>query len=277
MNRRINSIMDLLHKVVPSTAQLNPSLDPQPLGIAAQHHVALPVQTLMTHQLGYNPVEDPRSHTRVLGATVEEDTIRKIRRFFFIELGVLSKSAPSPSAAATSQLMGCSHIPTAPPKPVQPSSFSEWLDLFLIYMTIRMGQSPAEGPALTTYVARIKELSRREPIAVWLAYDREHRKLKAVEPELSWTKVHYDLLYPCQPATSQEEHVIQPFSVATGGPPPPGTCAPFYFKGWCDKISTCPQNHLCGHCKQPGHALFKCFTHKKRQGKPRSTFSSKPF
>ena len=311
VHRRIDSILELLHQVVPNNAQPSSSLAHQPQGATAQHliapsvayppptstyipprpHVGLPLPPSATItsasqliaraqpavdttlQLGYASGEDPRSHTRVLGVTTDDDIVRKIRRGAFIELGVLSKSAPSPSASSTYNL---TLAPPPPPKPFQPSSFSEWLDLFLVYMTIRMGQAPAEGPALTTYVARIKELSRREPLGVWLAYDREHRKLKAVEPELSWTKVHHDLLYPCQPTRPHEAYSRQPFHAASEGPLPAGACPTFFFKGWCEKHTKCPQKHLCGHCQKPGHSSQRCFKYRQEQGKPRASFTSKP-
>ena len=168
VHRRIDSILDLLHQVVPNNTQLSSSIAHQPQGATAQHliapsvgyppptstyipprsHVGLPLPPSATitstsqliaeaqpavnttFQLGYTPGEDPRSHTRVLGVTTDDDIVKKIRRGAFIELGVLSKSAPSPSASSTYNLT------LVPPPPLNssspPPSLSGWISSWFL-------------------------------------------------------------------------------------------------------------------------------------------------
>ena len=174
-----------------------------------------------------------------------------------------------------------------PPKLVQPSTYREWLELFLIYASILIEARPQEAAGLFTYIARIGELEAADHPLVWFEYDIAFRRLKAMKQDLPWQRTVMEILWPIQKRRQMESHRSssyssqntsqrsnQPFQRASGGSPPPETCHCYYYKGFCNKIATCPYNHICGHCQRAGHPLTKC--HQAKGSNQNCHHNSKP-
>ena len=193
--------------------------------------------------------------TKFLGSTIDQDLRKKIKQAAFIDLPLLKKSSYEIKQGTTSKLR-------------QPNNFDEWLELFLIFATIRATYFPQDAPHLFTYITRIRDLSRKQEGLVWRDYDVEFRQLKAVDTALSWLKIDTDVLFtipthPNQPPPTQNQTRLnppaprQPFP-ASGGSPPTDVCLPFYYGGWCSIIHSCTNRHICANCGNEGHSYHNC-------------------
>ena len=198
--------------------------------------------------------------TKLLGSTVEPELRDKIKTGQYIELPALKKSRYEIRESNVTKLN-------------QPQSFGDWLDLFLMYATIRSHAVPQEAPQLLTYISRIRDLSVKESGTVWREYDREFRQLKAVDSTLSYLKIDTDILSNILPPrlpqptypTFHPNTPRQPFPDSRG-PPPLNACLPFFYGGWCSSIRTCKNKHICAHCSKFGHSFQTCrqFPHQQK-------------
>ena len=191
--------------------------------------------------------------TKLLGTTIDPELRDKIKAGQYIELPTLKKSRYEIKESKATKLN-------------QPQSFGDWLELFLIYATIRSHAVPQEAPHLFTYISRIRDLNVKETGTVWREYDREFRQLKAVDATLSYLKIDTDILYNILPPrltqpTNPTFHTntpLHPFPSSRGAPPL-NTCLAFYYGGWCSTIKTCKRNHICAHCSKTGHSFQNCY------------------
>ena len=241
----------------------------------AQPLIALPGQSAPSAALGAPPASeaaatDPiqqmivqgampgeiQPQTKFLGSTIDNDLRDKIKKAAFIDLPLLKKSSYEIREGSTTKLK-------------QPKNFEEWLELFLIFATIRTTYFPQDAPHLFTYITRIRDLSKKQQGLVWRDYDLEFRRLKSVDSTLSWLKIDTDVLFtipthPDQPPPTQNVNKFnpppprQPFPSA-GGSPPTDACLPFYFGGWCSTIRSCTNKHICANCGNKGHSYHNCY------------------
>ena len=207
-HKRMDDMMDLFRQAIPQPAAPIPSAPTQATDTIQNNIVQGSLGGVI---LG----ERPGAHLQVLGRTVDGEIRKKILSGLYFDIGSLAKVVPH-KKVTVEFLQEAPSFTLTPQRAAQPQSFSAWMDLFLVYMAIRLEAFPAEGPLLVTYIARIKELSQRESLDVWLSYDQEFRKMKALNPGLAWTKIDQDLLFPLQPGRLQEA-----FRPAKQQAPPP--------------------------------------------------------
>ena len=261
INARLDSFIPLLSNAPaqPLIALPGQSVPSAALGAPPASEVAATEQIQQRIVQGAMPGEI-QPQTKFLGSTIDNDLRVKIKQAAFIDLPLLKKSSYESKEGSTTKLK-------------QPKNFEEWLELFLIFATIRTTYFPQDAPHLFTYITPIKDLSRKQQGLVWRDYDVEFRRLKSVDSTLSWLKIDTDVLFtipthPDQPPPTQSQSKLnpppprQPFP-ASGGPPPTDACLPFYFGGWCSTIRSCTNKHLCANCGNKGHSFHNCYALKK--------------
>ena len=246
LNARLDSIIPLLGTQPPlqhASLGTNQGLLTQTTGVPAAAAGA-PTMDPIHQMIFQGATVQPGEQTKLLGTTTDPDLRDKIKAGKFIELPALKKSHYEIRESNAIKLN-------------QPLSFGDWLELFLIYATIRSNAVPQEAPHLFTYIGRIRDLSIKETGTVWRDYDREFRQIKAVDPNLSYLKIDTDILYNILPPRSTQ--LINPPShtntprlpfLASRGSPPANTCLPFYYGGWCSNIRECRKRHACAHCSK---------------------------
>ena len=180
----------------------------------------------------------------------------------------LDIATPSASLAISWANEGKAAFSVSPPKIALPNTFAEWLPLFHTYAAIYTEVYPAEAPALFTYMVCIAELQTQYGGSLWRDYDTSFRRLRALQHSLPWQEIHEKVLNMVKPraitnnisnnkSNNNNTRSNQPFRGATGGNPPAKSCFAYYYRGTCNKAG-CQLTHLCGHCRKPGHPLFKC-------------------
>ena len=255
LNARLDSIIPLLGTQPPlqhSSLGTSQGLLTQTAGVPAAAAGA-PTMDPVHQMIVQGATVQPGEQTKLLGTTIDPDLRDKIKAGKFIELPALKKSHYEIRESNTIKLN-------------QPRSFGDWLELFLIYATIRSNAVPQEAPHLFTYIGRIRDLSLKETGTVWRDYDREFRQIKAVDHNLSYLKIDMDILYNILPPRSTQpikppSHTNtprHPFPVSRGAPLP-NTCLPFYYGGWCSNIRECRKRHICAHCSKIGHNYQNCY------------------
>ena len=216
--------------------------------------------------------ENPMAPYLTLGSSVEERVKTKIWQRHYIKLTCLAYINPQVSLLLNFNGLQPT-ISMSPPESAPITSYWEWLTLFRTYASIYLEVHTHEGAALFTYTERVGEMYRNFPRTfIWLEYDRKFWLQKSVDRNLPWQKVELQILWPMigmkqQELTTQSSNADknrdsrnnQPFGRASGGDPPAETCTSYYYKGFCKKqYKGCNFNHLCGHCRKPGHPLTKC-------------------
>ena len=260
-NARIEVLLEARQPDIPAAQGVNPVNPP-----AYQHQQTLAQGAVPVQGYQFPPIQDlgvsPLAPFLLLGAIVDKATKTKIWEGRFIDLPILSNCTLQPSLAVNWNGTNTS-LSMTPPKLSQPSTYREWLDLFLIYATILIEMRPQEAPGLFTYIARIGELEAVDHSMVWLEYDMAFRRLKAIKQDLPWQKTVMEILWPIQKRRQADSRKFsmnndQPMQSASGGSPPSQTCHCYYFRGYCRNFDDCQYNHLCGHCQQAGHPLTEC-------------------
>ena len=188
--------------------QADPNLHPQqhnqqPLQVppADPYQHALAQGALAVEGLRFPPVQDPGESPLapwlILGSVIDISIKTKVWEGRFIELATLFHSTPKPSYTVSYNGENPSFSMTAP-KASPPSTYREWLDLFLIYSAIIMEARPQEAAGLFTYIARIGELEASDYSLVWFDYDIAFRRLRAIKQDLPWQKTVMEILWPIQ-------------------------------------------------------------------------------
>ncbi len=257
--------------LVAATPVLAPPIVAAPVPVAAPV-VAAPVVTDPLASTITQQATSTGESGKFLGGTVQEDLRKTIREGSYVDLPLLNKEKYESKKGGQTKLD-------------QPTNFLDWMDLYLMYMSIRIQLHPSEAPHLLAYLKIIKDLSQKEGGKVWLEYDRDFRKQKVSDTSMPWTDICFRLLYPllppretaapATPAATSQPRSQKPFQAASGGPPPDTACNEFYFGGWCNSFKSCTKEHICGHCHQNTHSLRSCFRAPKQpQGRskyPKST------
>ena len=249
INARLDSFIPLLFNAParPRNQLPGQSAPSAALGAPPASEVAVTDQIQQMILQGAMPGE-LQPQTKFLGSTIDEVLREKIKQVAFIDLPLLKKSSYQIKQGSTSKLR-------------QPNNSDEWLELFLIFATIRTTYFPQDAPHLFTYIGRIRDLSRKQEGLVWL--------LKAVDTAISWLKIDTNVLFtipthPNQPPPTQNQTRLsppaprQPFP-ASGGLPPTDACLPFCYGGWCSIIHSCTNIHICANCGNEGHSYHNCY------------------
>ena len=133
----------------------------------------------------------------------------------------------------------------------QDLSFYNWLECFLIYMSIRLEYYPDEAQGLLRHVQNVQSLSKADKDAV--EYDLQFRTAKRQHPNIQWGEYLAELVDVLPAPKSVHKGNIKPktHGMAKWG----GVCAKFNTSGCTN--TRCRFKHECKSC-QGNHSVNAC-------------------
>jgi len=211
-----------------------------------------------------------------LGSLVDTKIKERIWANQFIDLGLLISEAAHETTYLSSSL-SFQQNQTHRIKTI--NSIEQWSDAFLIFIAIHTEHCPSDTQDILKYMQLIRTMSRDAPSRVFLAYDRDFRKLRC-HFSLPWCLLHQELFYSVSKAAGVQgrqypnQHRMFPQRRQLMGklqPFPNGYCFTFCSEGRCSN-PTCNFTHKCPTCNGP-HGLPQCpgsrqFTQFKRPPTP---------
>lgn len=132
-------------------------------------------------------------------------------------------------------------------------TFHNWLDAFIIFMSIRMEFYPTESQGLLRHLQIIKNLWGNNKNGI--EYDTQFRRTKAHHPDIEWGEYLHELIVELPPKESFQEKAK-----------PPSFRPRKFPERWCFKFnslagcpnSKCKYSHKCSKCFQYTHPAHKC-------------------
>ena len=198
-----------------------------------------------------------------LGSLVDIKIKERIWANQFIDLGLLISEAPHETTyLSSSSPLSFQQNTTHRLKTI--NSIEQWSDAFLIFIAIHTEHCPSDTQDILKYMQLIRTMSRDAPSHVFLAYDRDFRKLRC-HFSLPWCLLHQELFYSVSKAAGvQGRQFPNPHhmflqrrqQVAKRQPFPTGYCFAFCSEGLCSNPN-CNFVHKCPTCNGP-HALPHC-------------------
>ena len=196
-----------------------------------------------------------------LGSLVDTKIKERIWSNQYIDLGLLISEAAHETTYLSSTL---SFEQNSTHRIKTINSIEQWSDAFLIFMAIYTQHCPSDTQEIMKYMQLIRTMSRDAPSRVFLAYDRDFRKLRT-HFTLPWCLLHQELFYSVSKAAGIQgrpfpnQHRAFPQRrqpVAKRQPFPTGYCFAFCSEGHCSNPN-CSFAHKCPTCNGP-HALSQC-------------------
>ncbi|MCP4261718.1 MAG: hypothetical protein GY774_30080 [Planctomycetes bacterium] len=167
---------------------------PQPAPLAAAEEAMVDpsgVTTALEELLGANSTFNTGDLLNGLlldGSILDIKIKTKIWSGGYVELGSLIPRNENVSRINMRYVPGPNNqIAFTPAQSKQPASFQEWLSCFCIFATVYTEKYKLAAPQMFSYISRVQELSREEPLSyVWRQYDELFRKIKGLCPQLPW-------------------------------------------------------------------------------------------
>ena len=182
----------------------------------------------------------------LLGHALDQGKINKIISGAYVDLGSLRDKRDRQAQLKVSKASSTPQFSFAEEEEEPVTSFTEWLQLFLIYSSVRGQRYPAEGPAMATYIQRIMTIQTSKGGFVWREYDREFRRARVKRPSLKWEVIRTDILYHI-PHNSPSPRPFRESEVCRN-----------YNNNRCTRGKQCPREHSCSFCKRRGHPRVDC-------------------
>ena len=126
-----------------------------------------------------------------LGSLVDTKIKERIWSNQYIDLGLLISEAAHETTYLSSTL---SFEQNSTHRIKTINSIEQWSDAFLIFMAIYTQHCPSDTQEIMKYMQLIRTMSRDAPSRVFLAYDRDFRKLRT-HFTLPWCLLHQELFY----------------------------------------------------------------------------------
>ena len=127
------------------------------------------------------------------------------------------------------------------------TNISQWTDAFLVFMAIYTERFPTEVASVLKYVQLMRTMAFTTKSNIFLAYDRDFRKLRA-HNNMPWNVLHHELFFLLTSRAHHAPSVQQKMGFPQRKQPfRAGLCYAFVSTGHCRK-PLCPYKHACPPC-----------------------------
>ena len=127
------------------------------------------------------------------------------------------------------------------------ANISQWTDAFLVFMAIYTERFPTEVASVLKYVQLMRTMAFTTKSNIFLAYDRDFRKLRA-HNNMPWNVLHHELFFLLTSRAHHAPSVQQKMGFPQRKQPfCAGLCYAFVSTGRCSK-PLCPYKHACPSC-----------------------------
>ena len=127
------------------------------------------------------------------------------------------------------------------------TNISQWTDAFLVFMAIYTERFPTEVASVLKYVQLMRTMAFTTKSNIFLAYDRDFRKLRA-HNNMPWNVLHHELFFLLTSRAHHAPSVQQKMGFPQRKQPfRAGLCYAFVSTGRCRK-PLCPYKHACPSC-----------------------------
>lgn len=193
-----------------------------------------------------------------LGSLVDSTLKSKIWAKQFIDLALLLGDPTSQTTVFLDVDSSSTVVKVKDHNAKKISTVEQWSDAFLVYTAIYTQRHPAEIQDILKYIQIIRNMASASRPGVFLAYDRDFRKLRA-HNSMPWSHLHQELHF----TVTRHASTLPTASTPLGRSQlpkkqsfPSGYCFVFCTYGTC-KNPNCRYQHLCPICRGH-HAQSKC-------------------
>jgi len=194
-----------------------------------------------------------------LGSFVDERLRTKIWGKQFVDLGLLVGTPKSQTTLLVDPIMGTSQVQVKDQPTAKIHNIEQWTDAFMIYVAIYTQRFPNEIQDILKYMQLIRSLGTTVQPRVFLTYDSDFRKLRAIN-SMPWSHLHPELYHK---VTSNARIATNPTFLPKRQQPfprrqsfPTGFCFAFCSTGTC-RFPRCTYRHSCPNCNGP-HMPAQC-------------------
>lgn len=196
-----------------------------------------------------------------LTSHVDAKVIKAIRKGKYIDIGKLKRKDVEKSGFDEQVIMledGALKIkdPTA----LKIVNFGPWLDVFLIYMTIRGKQFPGEMLGMLKHIETVKRLCAEG--CDGMVYDQRFRQLKANFGAIPWGQFMPEFVTVRKPGfnfvTRNDRNMSRNFIPSNMSRNNMPMFCKYFNTGNCRQGNKCSFKHLCSLCRSHTHGAKQC-------------------